>query len=108
MACILLQTGAEDARFECARKMTELESRKRYEFLEAMVSSMDAHLRFFERGHEVTPGTRRQLTVLIYCSNEACAHHAIAWALWARMLLCVWISEHTSMSVSEGNAWLFD
>ena len=35
--------------------MTELESRKRYEFLEAMVSSMDAHLRFFERGHEVTP-----------------------------------------------------
>ncbi len=55
MACVLLQTGAEDARFECARKMTELESRKRYEFLEAMVSSMDAHLRFFERGHEVTP-----------------------------------------------------
>lgn len=49
----VLQTGAEDARFECARKMTELESRKRYEFLEAMVSSMDAHLRFFERGHEV-------------------------------------------------------
>ncbi len=51
---VLLQTGAEDARFECARKMTELESRKRYEFLEGMVSSMDAHLRFFERGHEVT------------------------------------------------------
>ena len=64
MACSLLQTGAEDARFECARKMTELESRKRYEFLEAMVSSMDAHLRFFERGHEVTPETRHQLTVL--------------------------------------------
>ncbi len=54
---VLSQTGAEDARFECARKMTELESRKRYEFLEAMVSSMDAHLRFFERGHEVTPAT---------------------------------------------------
>lgn len=50
---ISAQTGAEDARFECARKMTELESRKRYEFLEAMVSSMDAHLRFFERGHEL-------------------------------------------------------
>ncbi|KAA6429276.1 MAG: hypothetical protein FRX49_00672 [Trebouxia sp. A1-2] len=50
---ISAQAGAEDARFECARKMTELESRKRYEFLEAMVSSMDAHLRFFERGHEL-------------------------------------------------------
>ncbi|DBB01590.1 TPA: hypothetical protein ACH3X1_000238 [Trebouxia sp. C0004] len=50
---ISAQTGAEEARFECARKMTELESRKRYEFLEAMVSSMDAHLRFFERGHEL-------------------------------------------------------
>ena len=49
----LLQLSAEEARFDCARKMTEVESRKRYEFLEAMVSSMDAHLRFFERGHEV-------------------------------------------------------
>jgi hypothetical protein len=64
MVCLLLQTGAEEARFECARKMTELESRKRYEFVEAMVSSMDAHLRFFERGHEVTPETRHQFTVL--------------------------------------------
>lgn len=48
-----VQRAAEEARFECARKLTELESRKRYEFLEAMVSSMDAHVRFYERGHEV-------------------------------------------------------
>ena len=48
-----VQTAAEEARFGCARKMTELESRKRYEFLDAMLSSMHAHLRFFERGHEV-------------------------------------------------------
>lgn len=47
------QTAAEEARFDCARKLTEMESRKRYEFLEAMLSSMDAHLRFFERGHEL-------------------------------------------------------
>lgn len=50
-----VQSAAEEARFERARKMTEVESRKQYEFLEAMVSSMDAHLRFFERGHEVKP-----------------------------------------------------
>lgn len=49
-----VQSAAEEARFECARKLTELESRKKYEFLEAMLSSMDAHLRFFERGHEVS------------------------------------------------------
>ena len=48
-----MQAAAEEARFECARKLTELESRKRFEFLEAMTSSMDAHLRFYERGHEV-------------------------------------------------------
>ena len=52
-----MQAAAEEARFECARKLTELESRKRYEFLEAMTSSMDAHLRFYERGHEVCPLT---------------------------------------------------
>ncbi|KAL3136510.1 hypothetical protein ABBQ38_005760 [Trebouxia sp. C0009 RCD-2024] len=50
---IAAQSAAEEARFERARKMTEVESRKQYEFLEAMVSSMDAHLRFFERGHEL-------------------------------------------------------
>lgn len=50
-----VQAAAEEARFECARKLTELESRKRYEFVEAMTSSMEAHLRFYERGHEVCP-----------------------------------------------------
>ena len=28
----------------------QVEGRKRYEFLEAVVSAMDAHVRFFERG----------------------------------------------------------
>ena len=64
-----MQTAAEDARFDCARKMTEVESRKRYEFLEAMVSSMDAHLRFFERGHEV------RLCLLVYVSMCAPSAH---------------------------------
>ncbi len=32
----------------------EVNGRKRYEFLEAAVSAVDAHLRFFERGAEVS------------------------------------------------------
>ncbi|KAK9807526.1 hypothetical protein WJX72_001570 [[Myrmecia] bisecta] len=50
---VAAQAAADEARFDIARKMTAVESRKRFEFLEAMVSSMDAHLRFFERGFEV-------------------------------------------------------
>ena len=34
----------------------QVESRKRYEFLEALVSSMDAHVRFFERGSQMLAG----------------------------------------------------
>ena len=55
-AKLCLQKAAEEARFDRARKMTEVESRKKFEFLEAMCSSMDAHVRFFERGHEVRFG----------------------------------------------------
>ena len=47
------QALAEEARFEASRALTELQGRKRYEFLEAMVSSVDAHLRFFENGVKV-------------------------------------------------------
>ena len=47
------QAAADEARFEASRALTELQGRKRYEFLEAMVSSVDAHLRFFENGVKV-------------------------------------------------------
>lgn len=53
-----MQAAAEEARFDRARKMTEVEGRKKFEFLEAMCSSMDAHVRFFERGHEVRLGVK--------------------------------------------------
>lgn len=56
-----MQKAAEEARFDRARKMTEVEGRKKYEFLEAMCSSMDAHVRFFERGHEVRLGVRARI-----------------------------------------------
>ena len=32
---------------------SQVEGRKRYEFLEALVVSMDGHLRYFKRGYEV-------------------------------------------------------
>ena len=33
---------------------SQVEGRKRYEFLEALVVSMDGHLRYFKRGYEVS------------------------------------------------------
>ena len=68
----MVQSAAEEARFERARKMTEVESRKRYEFLEAMVSSMDAHLRFFERGHEVPPAPLPPWFIPSPCLVQTC------------------------------------
>ena len=53
MLLVRLQAVADEARFEASRALTELQGRKRYEFLEAMVSSVDAHLRFFENGVKV-------------------------------------------------------
>ena len=50
---VAAQAAAEEARFEVARKLTELEGRKRHEFLEALALTMDAHVKFFARGHEV-------------------------------------------------------
>eukprot|EP00891_Asterochloris_glomerata_P008374 jgi/Astpho2/8374/e_gw1.00122.15.1_t len=47
------QASCEEARFQCTRKLMEVNGRKRYEFLEAAVSAVDAHLRFFERGAEL-------------------------------------------------------
>ncbi|KAI7840581.1 hypothetical protein COHA_005734 [Chlorella ohadii] len=47
------KAAADEARFEVARRFTQVESRKRYEFLEMMVTAVDAHLRYFERGYQL-------------------------------------------------------
>lgn len=47
------KSAADEARFEVARRFTQVESRKRYEFLEMMVTAVDAHLRYFERGYQL-------------------------------------------------------
>ncbi|GAB4819633.1 hypothetical protein N2152v2_006679 [Parachlorella kessleri] len=71
----LAKSAAEEARFELARKLTEVEGRKRYDFLEALVSSMDAHVRFFERGSQMLAGLgpyiQHSLEVVELLKNEA-------------------------------------
>ncbi|KAL4436335.1 hypothetical protein ABPG77_009897 [Micractinium sp. CCAP 211/92] len=48
--------AADEARFEVARRFTEMETNKRYEFLQSMVTAVDAHLRYFERGYQLFAG----------------------------------------------------
>ncbi|PRW20973.1 ADP-ribosylation factor GTPase-activating AGD3-like [Chlorella sorokiniana] len=47
------KSAADEARAEVARRFTQVESRKRYEFLEMLVTAVDAHLRYFERGYQL-------------------------------------------------------
>ena len=36
-----------------ARRLTDIDSRQRHSFLEATVSAMDAHVRYYQRSMEV-------------------------------------------------------
>eukprot|EP00898_Chlorokybus_atmophyticus_P009125 jgi/Chlat1/9213/Chrsp98S08481 len=49
----LSRTVYEQARFNLIAAMARLESHRKFEFLEAVSASMDAHLRFFKQGHEL-------------------------------------------------------
>lgn len=51
--------GICSARPCCSMCRVQVEGRRRYEFLDALVVSMDGHLRYFKRSYEVTAG--RQL-----------------------------------------------
>ncbi|KAI3430848.1 hypothetical protein D9Q98_009258 [Chlorella vulgaris] len=53
-AMLAAKGAADEARFE-------MESQKRYEFLESMVTAVDAHLRFFERGYQLFAGVEPYL-----------------------------------------------
>ena len=44
---------SEEARFDLARKLTQVDAQQRYSFLEATVSAMDAHMRYYQRSAEV-------------------------------------------------------
>ena len=48
-----MQANSEEARFDLARKLTTIDAHQRHSFLEATVSAMDAHLRYYQRSFEV-------------------------------------------------------
>ncbi|KAH7623043.1 hypothetical protein Ndes2526B_g02337 [Nannochloris sp. 'desiccata'] len=47
------RSAADEARFDLARKLVEVQVQSRYEFLESIASVMQAHLKYFEHGHNV-------------------------------------------------------
>jgi len=47
------RSAADEARFDLARKLVEVQVQSRYEFLESVASVMQAHLKYFEHGHDV-------------------------------------------------------
>ncbi|GBG76896.1 hypothetical protein CBR_g23110 [Chara braunii] len=43
----------EESRFNLVKALSKIEAMKKYEFLEAVSASMDAHLRYFKQGYEL-------------------------------------------------------
>lgn len=60
--------AAQEARYELARSLTEVEGRKRYEFLSAVATVMDGHLRYFKQGFEALS----ELEPYIHQALESC------------------------------------
>ncbi|WOK96651.1 ADP-ribosylation factor GTPase-activating protein AGD3-like isoform X1 [Canna indica] len=47
------RSSFEQARFNLVTALSNIEAKKRYEFLEAVSGTMDAHLRYFKQGYEL-------------------------------------------------------
>uniref|UniRef100_A0A2P2LTL6 ADP-ribosylation factor GTPase-activating protein AGD3 n=1 Tax=Rhizophora mucronata TaxID=61149 RepID=A0A2P2LTL6_RHIMU len=47
------RTAFEQARFNLVTALSHVEAKKRFEFLEAVSGTMDAHLRYFKQGYEL-------------------------------------------------------
>ncbi|XP_047322736.1 ADP-ribosylation factor GTPase-activating protein AGD3 isoform X2 [Impatiens glandulifera] len=47
------RTAFEQARFSLVTALSNVEAKKRFEFLEAVSGTMDAHLRYFKQGYEL-------------------------------------------------------
>eukprot|EP00951_Prasinocladus_malaysianus_P000813 scaffold5752_cov45-Prasinocladus_malaysianus.AAC.1 len=43
----------EEARFSAAKKLAQVDIRRKYEFLDPLASSMEAHMHFFRRGMDL-------------------------------------------------------
>jgi len=55
----------DEARFCAARKLVVVDCRKRYEFLDALGSSMEAHMHFFRRGNDLFHGLEPKIHDLL-------------------------------------------
>ncbi|XP_044501810.1 ADP-ribosylation factor GTPase-activating protein AGD1-like isoform X2 [Mangifera indica] len=47
------RSSFEEARFQLVSSLSNVEAKKRFEFLEAISGTMDAHLQFFKKGYEL-------------------------------------------------------
>ncbi|XP_010547791.1 PREDICTED: ADP-ribosylation factor GTPase-activating protein AGD1-like isoform X2 [Tarenaya hassleriana] len=74
------RTAFEQARFNLVRALSNVEAKKRFEFLEAVSGTMDAHLRFFKQGYELLHQMEPFINqVLAYAhQSRECANYEMA------------------------------
>ncbi|CAD5335585.1 unnamed protein product [Arabidopsis thaliana] len=74
------RTTFEQARFHLVSALSNAESKKRFEFLEAVSGTMDAHLRFFKQGYELLHQMEPFINqVLAYAhQSRECANYEMA------------------------------
>ncbi|XP_049367591.1 ADP-ribosylation factor GTPase-activating protein AGD3-like [Solanum verrucosum] len=61
----------EQARFNLVGALSAVEAKKKYEFLEAVGSMMDSHLRFFKQGYEVLHQMEPYISQVLAYSQKA-------------------------------------
>ncbi|KAJ6388287.1 hypothetical protein OIU77_026791 [Salix suchowensis] len=68
------RTVFEQARFNLVTAISNVEAKKRFEFLEAVSGTMDAHLRYFKQGyellHQMEPYIHQKLELLVCLDGE--------------------------------------
>ncbi|KAH0852931.1 hypothetical protein HID58_093608 [Brassica napus] len=74
------RTTFEQARFHLVSALSNAEAKKRFEFLEAVSGTMDAHLRFFKQGYELLHQMEPFINqVLAYAhQSKECANYEMA------------------------------
>ncbi|CAA7035114.1 unnamed protein product [Microthlaspi erraticum] len=74
------RTTFEQARFHLVSALSNAEAKKRFEFLEAVSGTMDAHLRFFKQGYELLHQMEPFINqVLAYAhQSRECANYEMA------------------------------
>jgi Arf-GAP/coiled-coil/ANK repeat/PH domain-containing protein len=70
----------EEARFSVTKKLVVVDCRKRYEFLDSLGSSMEAHMHFFRRGNDLfnvgAPHLDPPLLFVLFAQGHSLSLHA--------------------------------